>query len=118
MTATVVMTRAAMDQKKKMNQGKSLLHCGKGLSEEIFGCVSFTFSPRCLGTFLCGWCFGCLLFMVFVFLLVFFMGLGVLQLLHFLLTSKRTSDRSGHKPDWLQRKKLFLLALGLPLPLC
>ena len=33
--------------------------------------------------------------------------LGILQLLHFLLTSKRTSDRQGHELDRLQRKKMF-----------
>ena len=34
--------------------------------------------------------------------------LGILQLLHFLLTSKSTSDRQGHELDRLQRKKIVL----------
>ena len=51
-------------------------------------------------------CFGCGFCLWFVLVcLCVPRYLGLLQLLHILLTSKRSSDRQGHVLDRLQRKK-------------
>ena len=66
--------------------------------------VGFTFSPSCLGTAVC-----CFLLCWLLGLLSFLSEpwyLGLLQLLHFLFTSKRSSDRQGHELDRVQRKKI------------
>ena len=77
--------------------GSHFFLCGERLRAKIFGRVSFTFSPRprSLGAFFMG-----VLFLVVVLwfsccLVCVPRYLGLLQLLHVLLTSKRTSDRQG-----------------------
>ena len=81
-----------------------LFHGGEGLRVGIFNRVGFTFSPSCLGTAVC-----CFLLCWLLGLLSFLSEpwyLGLLQLLHFLFTTKRSSDRQGHELDRVQRKKI------------
>ena len=67
---------------RKINQGKSLFHSGKGLRAEI-SCASVQFFIRSLGTCFVGFCFSCGFCLCFVLVILHSKILGSFTIIPF-----------------------------------
>ena len=94
---------------RKMNQGKSSFALWRRVEGRDFRARQFHLFTRIPGyLFFVGvFCWLWLLFVVLFVCLCDPRYLGFLQLLHLLLTSKRSSGQQGHVLDRLQRKKNY-----------